>query len=163
MLNTIIALSMVFSTTPAENLVEKKTIQIYRDNVLIDTSLNGLISSEKGLKETYYKKGEKNGVFKSYIRKTGKLGALGFYENDVPVGTWYYFDDDSRILMIEEKKGINKDKQVNIDGKLHKPKYQSYVKLYDPKTGLLKSEGLALYFDDIEIDYYRYGPWKEYK
>nr|WP_295868822.1 hypothetical protein [uncultured Chitinophaga sp.] len=127
-----------------------------------DTTFNGLVISKDGFTEAYYHKGKKNGIYKSYTRKTGKLAALGFYENDVPVGTWYYFDDDSRILMIEERRGFNKDKQVKIDGTLHKPKYLSYLRLYDPQTGLLKSEGLVLYFDDIEIEYYKYGEWKEH-
>ncbi|MBC9911296.1 hypothetical protein [Chitinophaga varians] len=129
----------------------------------IDTTLNGFIRSKDGSTETYYRKGKKNGIFKSYYRKTGTLEALGFYENDTPAGTWYYFDADSRISMIEEKRGLNKDKKINIEGKLHQPKYQSYLKEYDPKTGALKGEGLVLYFDDIEIDYYKYGTWKEYR
>lgn len=91
------------------------------------------------------------------------MEAIGFYEDDKPVGSWYYFNQAGQILMIEEKKGINKDKQVKgDDGVLIKPKYMSYLKQYDPKTGLLKTEGVALYFEDIEIDYFKYGTWKEY-
>jgi len=129
----------------------------------IDTLKNGLIKGENGLKETYYRNGRKNGIFKSYYKSNGKLEAIGFYEDDKPVGSWYYFNHAGQILMIEEKKGINKDKQVKgDDGVLIKPKYMSYLKQYDPKTGLLKTEGVALYFEDIEIDYFKYGTWKEY-
>lgn len=126
-----------------------------------NTLKNGLV--KEGQKEVYYKNGKKNGIFKSYYKVNGTLEGIGFYENDKPVGTWYYFDEKGRILMIEEKRGENKDKQVKgDDGTLLKPDYISYVKEYEPATGLVKGEGLALYFEDIEIDYYKYGTWKKY-
>ena len=88
---------------------------------------------------------------------------IGFYENNNPVDTWYYFGEKSQILMIEDKKGFNKDKQVkNEDGVSVRPKYESYLKSYNPQTGILKNEGIALYDGDIEIDYFKYGTWKSH-
>ena len=69
---------------------------------------NGLVKEEDGLKEVYYINGKKNGIFKSYYKLNGKLEAIGFYENNNAVGTWYYFDEKSQILMIEDKKGLNR-------------------------------------------------------
>lgn len=55
--------------------------------------------------------------------------------------------------MVEEKQGGNKDRKVKRDdGIMVKPPYMSYLKEYDPKSGLLKREGIALYYEDIEID-----------
>jgi len=142
---------------------DKADVEPYPTNSDTLKIKNGLILEDNGLKEIYYYNGKKNGVFKSYYKINGKLEGLGFYENDIPVGIWYYFNEKGEILMIEDKKGLNKDKKVKRDdGVMIKPIHESYLKLYDPKSGMLKREGIILYFEDIEIEYFEYGNWITY-
>ncbi|TKC60158.1 hypothetical protein FBD94_14685 [Pedobacter hiemivivus] len=124
---------------------------------------NGLILEDHGLTEYYYKGGKKNGVFKNYFKRNRKLHILGFYKDDEPVGSWYFFNQEGGIYLIEDIKGSNKSKEVRrADGVMVKPTFMSYRKEYDSKTGEVKREGLALFYENVEDGFYRYGYWKEY-
>lgn len=124
---------------------------------------NGLILEDYGLSEYYYKGGKKNGIFKSYFKRNRKLHILGFYKDDEPVGNWFFFNQEGGIYLIEHIKGANKSKEVRrADGVMVKPPFMSYRKEYDSKTGEVKREGLALFYENVEDGFYRYGYWKEY-
>jgi antitoxin component YwqK of YwqJK toxin-antitoxin module len=122
----------------------------------------GLWIEDSGLKEVYYLNGKRNGVYKSYFKKTGKLEVLGWYEQDMPTGNWYYFDETSRLFMIEKLSGENKEIKVrNDEGNFILLPFKSYVQLYN-KNGTIAKEGLALYDEDIQMEFYMYGRWKYY-
>lgn len=122
----------------------------------------GLWIESNGLKEIYYLNGQKNGIYKSYFKKTGKLEALGEYENNKPKGTWYYFDETSRLFMIEVKLDENKEIKVkNDEGSYILLLHKSMIKVYG-KNGLLVKEGMGLYDEDVQIDFYMFGTWKYY-
>lgn len=122
----------------------------------------GLWIEDNGLKEVYYLNGKKNGVYKSYFKKTGKLEALGWFEQDKQTGNWYYFDETSRLFLSEQILGENKNIKVkNDEGNLILLPFQSYAKLYH-KNGLVAKEGTALYDESIEIEFYMHGNWKYY-
>src|SRR6218665_3635627 len=72
----------------------------------------GLWIEDNGLKEVYYLSGKKHGVYRTYFEKTGKLEGFGEYENSKPKGTWYYFDETSLLIMIENKLAENKELKV---------------------------------------------------
>jgi len=123
---------------------------------------NGLYIENNGLKEVYYKQGLKDGIFKTYNRKNGKLSAFGEYENGEKTGTWYYFDEKSHLYLQESQiKKNNYYFRNRDDGVKVKPKYVSYIKTYY-STGYIKEEGFVLYNEDIEIDFYKIGTWKYY-
>lgn len=124
---------------------------------------NGLIQENDGLTEYYYQDGKKNGVFKNYFKVNRKLHVLGFYKDDEAVGMWYFFNQDGGIYLIEDIKGPNKNKKVKrSDGVMIMPPLMSYRKEFDPKTGKIKREGLALFYENVEDGFYRFGYWKEY-
>ena len=134
-----------------------------------DTSFNqtdrqgrkqGLWIEGNGLKEVYYLNSKKNGINKSYFKKTGKLESLGWYKQDKPIGIWYYFDETNRLFLSEQILVENKKLKVkNDEGNFILMPFQSYVKLYH-KNGLIAKEGTALYDEDVLIDFYMYGNWK---
>jgi antitoxin component YwqK of YwqJK toxin-antitoxin module len=121
---------------------------------------NGLWIEENGLREVYYKNNQRDGLYKTYSRKTGKLSALGEYKKGVKTGTWFYFNEKSQLLMIEREIIINAETTVTRDdGEKIKPQFKSYVILYYT-NGNVKEEGLALYDEDVEIDFFKSGTWK---
>jgi antitoxin component YwqK of YwqJK toxin-antitoxin module len=122
----------------------------------------GLWIERKGQAEAYYKDDLRNGVFKAYNRKNGKLSGFGEYKEGVKSGIWYYFDNSSYLILIESN--IRKNERltrIRDDAKAIKPINISYAKFYYP-SGTIKKEGLVLYDEDIEIDYYKTGQWKYY-
>ena len=122
----------------------------------------GLWIENNGLNEVYYKDGKRNGIFKSYYRKNGRLSGFGEYLNGNRTGTWYYFNENSQIVMIESEISNNVDLQIlRDDGELVTPEFKSFVSLYYP-NGVIKEQGIAFYNEDIEIDFYKYGTWKYY-
>jgi len=122
----------------------------------------GLWIEDNGLTEVYYLNGKKHGIYKAYFEKTGKLGGLGEYENSKPKGTWYYFDETSRLVMIENKLAENKDIKVkNGVGAYVLLPYRSIIKIYN-KNGILIKEGMGLYDEDVQLDFYMFGTWKYY-
>ncbi|WEK20482.1 MAG: hypothetical protein P0Y49_04935 [Candidatus Pedobacter colombiensis] len=164
----------VIMSTMDMNLRTGKDIHFLMDQeMLLDTNFseskdsvkmkNGLIYQDDWLTEYYYKNGKKNGVFKNYFKRNRRLHVLGFYKDDAPVGTWYFFNQDGGLYLIEDIKGLNKNKEVRrSDGVMVKPPFMSYRKEYDPKTGEIKREGLALFYKNVEDGFYRYGSWKKY-
>jgi antitoxin component YwqK of YwqJK toxin-antitoxin module len=145
----------------------QKTAQLQTKDTTINQTdrqgrKQGLWIEDNGLKEVYYLNGKKNGVHKSYFKKTGKLEALGWYEQDKPTGNWYYFDETSRLFLSEQILSENKKLKVkNDEGNFILMPFQSYVKLYH-KNGLVAKEGTALYDEDVLIDFYMHGNWKYY-
>ena len=123
----------------------------------------GLWIENGGLSETYYLNGKKNGVYKSYFKKNKKLAGLGEYKTDEPSGTWYYFDENGHITLIEKDVSVNKKLKVkdNDSGPAGILKYKSIVQIFN-KNGIVIEEGIALYDEDIEIDFVRYGKWNYY-
>jgi len=147
--------------------VSQKTAQPQNQDTTINQTdrqgrKQGLWIEDNGLKEAYYLNGKKNGVYKSYLKKTRKLEALGWYEQDKPTGNWYYFDETSHLFLSEQILGANKNLKVkNDEGNFILLPFQSYVKLYH-KNGLVAKEGSALYDESIETDFYMHGNWKYY-
>jgi len=122
----------------------------------------GLWVENNGLIEAYYKAGLKDGIYKTYNRKNGKLSALGEFSEGRPSGTWYYFDEASILIFQEcEIKYNTNYTTMRDDGVEITPKFTSYVKFYYP-NGYIKEEGRVLYFEDIEIDYFKTGTWRYY-
>ena len=109
----------------------------------------------------YYKKGKLNGVFRVFSKKTGKLSCFGEYANGLRTGNWFYFNEDSQLVMIEKDISVNTDKIKKDDGKEIIPKFKSYVIIYY-RNGSVKEEGTALYNEDIEMDFFKTGIWKYY-
>lgn len=122
----------------------------------------GLWVENDGLIEAYYRDGELEGIFKSYYRKNGKLGVFGEYTNGDRTGTWYYFNETGQIYMIECEISKNVNLQVlRDDGELITPEFKSFLSFYYP-NGNIKEEGVVLFDEDIEIDFFKYGTWKYY-
>lgn len=123
----------------------------------------GLWIEDNGLKEVYYLNGLKNGVYKAYFAKTGKLEVLGWYQQDKPIGDWYYFDETSRIYMLEVNVMENTIHKVNRgDGQIIVPEFMSNYRCFY-NSGVIKEEGVALYNESIEFgDFFRIGFWKYY-
>jgi antitoxin component YwqK of YwqJK toxin-antitoxin module len=117
---------------------------------------------DDGCNEVYYRNGLKNGVFGAYDRKTGRIGCFGEYSYGKPVGTWYYFNEQSRMYMME--KNMRKNTHLTVaraDGKRMKLPFKSYVLCFYP-NGEVREEGLALHDGDVEIDSFKKGIWKYY-
>lgn len=135
-------------------------------NAIMDKKkeINGLVKEKvNGFSETYYWNGKKDGIFKNYYKSSCELRVLGYYKNNEPFGMWYFFNENGEVFLIEDIKGVNKEKRVRRnDGSWITPPIMSYRKEYDAKTGRLKREGLALYFEDPQKGFYKYGTWKEY-
>lgn len=149
-LSCFIALQAMGQTPSETNLLDKQGKKV------------GLWIENKGNTEAYYKNGLRDGVFKVYNRKNGKLSALGEFTEGQKSGTWYYFDESSRLILKEcEIKKNTEYKRVRDDGVEITPKFTSYVWFYYP-NGYVKEEGRVLYSEDIEIDYYKTGTWKYY-
>lgn len=122
----------------------------------------GLWIENNGLIEAYYKDGLKDGIFKSYNRKNGKLSVLGEFTEGKKSGTWYYFDESSLLILQEAEIQENSTyTRTRDDGVEITPKFTSYVKFYYP-NGYIKEEGRILYSEDIEIDYFKIKTWKYY-
>lgn len=158
------------STENSENLqadsinftVDNKTICNENVNLYDANGLKtGLWIEDNGLKEIYYKKGKRNGIFRSYSKKSGKLDCLGECLDNQRIGTWYYFHENGHLILIEKDICINHETTTTDFGSEITPKFRSYVVLYYP-NGEKKEEGIALYDEDIEIDYFKSNNWKYY-
>ncbi|NLI37603.1 MAG: hypothetical protein GX416_13975 [Bacteroidales bacterium] len=149
---------MGFSSKSQNNPSAKVTVNNLFDNNGLKT---GLWIENKGLVEVYYKNNLKDGVFRSYNRKNGKLSCFGEYVNGFRTGNWFYFNEKSQLVMIEKNISVNTDKITTDDGKKIVPKFKSYVIIYY-ENGSIKEEGTALYDKDIEIDFFKIGIWKYY-
>ncbi|MBW7943056.1 MAG: hypothetical protein H3C64_11875 [Candidatus Kuenenia stuttgartiensis] len=143
--------------------IERSQIEDTSDNLTDKQGRKqGLWIEDNGSKEVYYLNGKKNGVYKSYFKKTGKLEVLGWYQQDKSIGDWYYFDETSRLFMVEKPSGENKEIKIrNDEGTSILLPFKSYVQLYN-KNGIIAKEGLALYEEDIQLEFYMYGKWKYY-
>ena len=123
---------------------------------------DGIRIENNGNIEAYFKNGVRDGVFKTYNRKNGKLSSFGEFREGKKSATWYYFDEDSRLILTECKIEQNKNYiRFRDDGVKIVPNFTSYAKFYYP-NGYVKEEGRILYSEDIEIDYYKTGSWKYY-
>jgi antitoxin component YwqK of YwqJK toxin-antitoxin module len=90
------------------------------------------------------------------------LSYFGEYRKGKPVGSWYYFDEQSRLSMIESK--IQKNTTMKLkheSGKMVILPWRSYLVKYYP-NGYVREEGLVVYEDDIEIDNLKIGVWNYY-
>jgi antitoxin component YwqK of YwqJK toxin-antitoxin module len=122
----------------------------------------GLWIENDGLNEVYYKDGKRNGTFKSYSKKNRRLSGFGEYTNGKRTGVWYYFNENGQIDMLESDISTNDDLQIlRDDGELVTPKFKSLLSFYY-LNGEINEQGVALYDEDIEIDFYKYGTWKYY-
>ena len=147
---SLFTLQVMGQTNTETNLMDKQGNKV------------GLWLENKGNIEAYYKDGLRDGIFKAYNRKNGKLSALGEFTKGVKSGTWYYFDESSCLILKECEIEMNtKYKRTRDDGVEITPKFTSYVWFYYP-NGYIKDEGRVLYSEDIEIDYYKTGTWKHY-
>jgi antitoxin component YwqK of YwqJK toxin-antitoxin module len=122
----------------------------------------GFWIEENGHRELYYLDGKRHGIYKSYFPKNNRLEALGQYDNGEPTGLWYYFDESGKILMTEVIRSHRNVTAVrNQHQELLKPKFESYVKIFG-ENGAVREEGTALYDEDLQIDFYKFGVWKYY-
>lgn len=62
----------------------------------------GLWLEDDGYREVYYKDGVVDGIFRSYSRKTGTLLSIGWYCKGMLSGRWFYFDEQGKLLRIED-------------------------------------------------------------
>jgi antitoxin component YwqK of YwqJK toxin-antitoxin module len=155
---TLVYLPILFPTYSQVDSINKSKINLIDSN----GQKIGLWIENDGLIEVYYKDDERNGIFKSYYRKNGKLEAFGEYTNGKRAGIWYYFNEIGQYYMIECDISDNNELQIRRDdGENITPKFKSFISLYYP-NGALKEEGIALYNEDIEIDFFKYGTWKYY-
>jgi len=64
--------------------------------------------------------------------------------------------------MIEIKLGVNKEVKVkNDESRYILLPHKSMIKIYG-KNGLLVKEGIGLYGEDVQLDFYMFGSWKYY-
>lgn len=163
LLNVLVVISTILQFSCTDQTDTKKAAEESNFSEREVNQRNGLILEDDGLTEYYYQDGKKDGVFKSYFKRNRKLHVLGFYKDDEAVGTWYFFNQEGGIYLIEEIKEPNKSKEVRrSDGVMVKPPFMSYRKEYDSKTGKIKREGLVLFYKNVEDGFYRYGDWREY-
>ena len=122
----------------------------------------GLWIEQNGLIEAYYSAGLKNGFFKSYNRKNGKLSSFGEFSEGKKCGVWYYFDEKSFLIVKELNIRENNEFEIlRDDGVEVRMKYISCTYFFYT-NGRVKEEGQVLYNDDIEIDFVKIGEWKYY-
>lgn len=62
----------------------------------------GLWLEDDGYREVYYKDGVVDGIFRSYSRKTGTLLSIGWYCKGMLSGRWFYFDEQGKLLRIDD-------------------------------------------------------------
>jgi len=90
------------------------------------------------------------------------LECLGEYWRGEPTGIWHYFNEQSRLIMIESKIHKNTTVKIRLDnGKMVILPWRSYLIDYYP-NGYIREEGLALYDENVEINYFKKGIWKYY-
>ena len=114
-----------------------------------------------------YENNKLNGISIGFDKTTSprKIRSVGTYKNDIPTGTWIYFDDEGNVaLMITD---IKKNDSVQIDPKYYyfennKPNYIAYkVDFYS--SGIVKTEGFIAFDEDFNgDDCYEFGEWKYY-
>jgi len=105
------------------------------------------------IEEGYYEKGLKQGVFKSFNKRTKQLEYFGEYKHNKKIGTtWYTFDEDGCFLLWKEKNIFqNTEKSKNEDGTPGGVfNYRSYVIMFYP-NGEIQEEGIWIY-DEFESD-----------
>jgi len=123
----------------------------------------GLWIEDDGFTEVYYKAGLRNGILKSYYPLNNRLQFFGEFKNGNVVGTWYFFNQDSHLVLIE--KDISKNSRLTImrdDGAVKMiPPMKSYVIEFYP-NGMPKEEGIALYDKSVVINFFKKGKWKYY-
>lgn len=154
------------SYTKTDNNQDKlltPTLQDVQDTNLNRVDKNGLKQGlwleREGRDEVYYRNGKKHGVCRFYTKKGGVLVSFGEYENDTPVGTWYYFDENGFLSMKEKILGENKDAKVkNGAGEWKILPFKSQITLYY-KNGQAKQFGIALYDQSPEAGFYMFGEW----
>ncbi len=105
------------------------------------------------IEEVYYMKGMRQGVYKLYNKRTGKLNFFGEYNRNTKFGTtWYTFDEDGCFLLWKEN-NIDKNTQQakNGDGSYGGVfDYRSNVVMFYP-NGEIEEEGIWMY-DDFQSD-----------
>jgi len=121
----------------------------------------GFWIEENGLKECYYSNNKYDGVFK-YYHKNRVLYCIGEFKEGREIGTWYFFDDKGRLTsklvnITENNQEILLDDQVT----KKKPLFKAYLLNYY-SNGKVESEGIVLFDDDFEENYYEFGLWKYY-
>jgi len=117
----------------------------------------GLWIENKGLIEAYYSEGLRHGLFRHYSRKTGKLSAFGEFDKGMKTGTWYFFNEES-VLILKES-GVKKNNKTleRSNGISIPPSFSCKATFYHSNG--MKSEEGELMYDDVEIDYFKVGQW----
>ena len=122
----------------------------------------GLWIEEDGLKEVYYLDGVKDGIYRAYYKKNHRLESFGEFSKGTPSGTWYYFDETGYLILSQRQIQANSSLKVKRDdGQFIVPRLKSHVRIYH-KNGQLCREGIALFDEDIQVDYFMFGSWKYY-
>jgi antitoxin component YwqK of YwqJK toxin-antitoxin module len=167
---------MLFSCNPNKKTVSnvennksdslRNREMVKEDSTINQLDKNGLkngfwIENEPLLTEVYYRNGKKNGLFRSY-HNNGKLYGFGEYKNDIQVGTWYCFDDSSKLEYIEKEIEYNPSaKYVTKNDETFKPIFKSYLIIFYP-NGQVKEDGYIIYDEDLQISYTEIGKWEYY-
>ena len=162
---TIVLVGLPFQTSAEHKKTNKVTCS---DCNLINKEgkKDGLWNEDTGhgLEEIYYKNGLRDGVYKRYNAVNGKLMFFGEYTKGKQSGSWYFFNENGHLILMDKKIGQNTDLTVmRDDGKRIKPNNKSYIKEYY-YIGVIKEEGIALYDDDDspEIFFFKKGKWQYY-
>ena len=147
---------LTFESVCAQYKSNQKNIDSYKQGIYDD---NGWICE--------YKNDSANGICLGFDRNISprKLSSAGCYKNNVPVGTWIYFDDKGNIISII--KNIRKNDSITIVSKHYyfkdnKPNYIAYeVNFFS--SGIVRSEGPMAFNEDFNgDDSYYFGEWKYY-
>ncbi len=110
--------------------------------------------------EIYYKNDVADGIYKAFFQN-GMLDCIGEYHNDLPIGSWLFFDELGFLVMKISEIKINTVKFKNSASILIKPKYYSLFKFYY-KNGLISQQGHCFSNDINDFESIKEGKWKFY-
>jgi len=117
-----------------------------------------IIESSTSRFECHYKNGKYHGLMKMF-NGNGELFSLGFYEEGLETGVFYYFDKGKLSF-------LQKDFRHNITPILSKYNYPYHNICYHigfHPNGVTSDEGHVLWSESsISDDAYDYGEWKYY-
>lgn len=113
--------------------------------------------------ETFYRNGQKTGIFKSYTKsQPSTLRYFGEFDDDKCTGKWYRFDEDGRLSIIQYDFDVNTIPVILYDNYEYTYPNKCYSVSYYP-SGLKRCEGILFWDESSDSDDTKeYGEWKYY-